>query len=267
MRQPFFVVGLMRSGTTLLYRLLVDHPRIALTNEARVVDFLAQCCRHAAVPFLDVEECDFIAPVELHGLVQAEHTDLFAEVFRKHAVAALEEFYARRFAGKQFTHWGEKLPSAQAAIELQSVYPHARYVILVRDPRDGWCSFDDYREREQVPPALLEHTPERYGRTWTNVHANLEKYLEHRLSVRYEDLVRAPRRVVGEVLDFLGLDGADELVRALDTERSFTGHGSSRSPAASIGRWRRDLDQATVAQIERHADEAMRRRGYEPAGG
>ena len=49
-KQPFFIVGLMRSGTTYLYRLLADHPKIALTNEARVADFLTFCCRLAGIP-------------------------------------------------------------------------------------------------------------------------------------------------------------------------------------------------------------------------
>ncbi len=43
MRQPFFIVGTGRSGSTLLQRLLAAHPRIALTNEGHVADFLYYC--------------------------------------------------------------------------------------------------------------------------------------------------------------------------------------------------------------------------------
>jgi len=34
MKQPFFIAGMMRSGTTYLYRLLADHPAIALTRNS-----------------------------------------------------------------------------------------------------------------------------------------------------------------------------------------------------------------------------------------
>ena len=60
------------------------------------------------------------------------------------------------------------------------------------------------------------------------------RYLDNRILVRYEDLTRQPERTLGVVLSFLGLSGAEELVRAFDMKRSFEGHGSSRSPEASI---------------------------------
>jgi hypothetical protein len=64
------------------------------------------------------------------------------------------------------------------------------------------------------------------------------------------------------VLDFLDLSGADGLVKELNQEESFRSHGSSSSPAASIGRWRDDLSSEELAQIEAGARALMARCGY-----
>ena len=53
MSQPIFIAGLGRSGTTMLYRLLDRHPRIAMTNEARVADFLVFASSFAGIDLLD----------------------------------------------------------------------------------------------------------------------------------------------------------------------------------------------------------------------
>jgi hypothetical protein len=37
---PFFITGTGRSGSTFLYLLLRAHPKIAITNEARIIDAL-----------------------------------------------------------------------------------------------------------------------------------------------------------------------------------------------------------------------------------
>ena len=42
MKQPFFILGSGRSGSTFLYHLLSAHPQVALTNEANLADALVE---------------------------------------------------------------------------------------------------------------------------------------------------------------------------------------------------------------------------------
>lgn len=262
MKQPFFIVGLMRSGTTYLYRLMENHPRIGLTNEARVADFLAFCCKFANVPFLDQQELDFITPTSVRGIIQHRHCKLFSSIFLKHAEAALEEFYQQTFADKDFTHWGEKLPSPGTALAMQASYPNPKYIVLLRDPRDTWCSVLDYRKRVRVGPEFANHTPTAFGKSWGSTYTGYLTYLSHHLEVHYENLVNSPEQTLTAVLDFLGLSGAEDLVNGLNHEASFRHHGTSRSPSASIGRWRDTLDAKIVLEIEAGAGDMMKRCGY-----
>lgn len=265
MKQPFFIVGLMRSGSTYLYRLLADHPQIGLTNESRVADFIAFCCRYSGVKFREVKELDFITPTSVRGFVQEEDIELFSPIFVRHAIAALEEYYLQLFAHKQFTHWGEKLPTTGAALAMQKAYPHARYIILVRDPRDAWCSVLHYRATKRVRPEIAQQTAGDWGKSWNNVYDGYLTYLNHFLEVHYEDLVRNPLATLTEILDFLGLAGAQELVDRLDHEESFRRHGSAPSAIASIGRWEKELTPETVGEIEHSAAKMMLRFGYRPS--
>ena len=257
MRRPFFIIGLMRSGTTLLYRYLRDHPKIALTNEAHVADFLAQCCRHAAVPFRETATAEYLSAVDLIGVIHEREVSAFARIFRSHAKAALEEFYRERFGGKDFSHWGDKLPGAFTAMELQDVYPAVRFVAIVRDPRDVWCSIRDYRRRAEVPRSWMALTADQLGQVWVNTYRNFSAYLRHCHLLTYEDLLRDPRSVLVEVYKFLGLEFLVPPNVAFDVE-----HATSASPRGSIGRWRTTLSRDEREAIEAHAGVLMDELGY-----
>ena len=73
---------------------------------------------------------------------------------------------------------------------------------------------------------------------------------ERTLEVRYEDLVRAPVDVARDVSSFLQSD-AEPLGRAFQAA-----HGRS------VGRWRHELDEAQLADVEREAGALLRELGY-----
>jgi len=266
MKQPFFIVGTGRCGSTLLYNLLSQHPRVALTNESRVIDFLAFCVNFAAVPLREPVEFEYLETMRLHGMVLPEHTERFAPLFRRHAIAALEEFYRDRFADKEFTHWGDKLPSLASLADIQAAYPHAKFVALVRDPRDGWCSFRAYRETPRMRrlyPAWTEQGVEPWSRGWHNTYSGFDTYLEHLHWLRYEDLVTDRAAALSGVLEFLELDAGEAARARHDHDETFDEHGTARTPAASIGRWRDELDAGDVGTIEVACGALMPRFGYD----
>ena len=264
-KQPFFVVGLGRTGSTYLYHLLGAHPRIALTNEGRVADFLLFCSRYGVVPQKEEQKFILHREITLHGIVANDCSEVLARVFQRHALQMLEEFYEEQFADKEFTHWGDKLPWPSTAVELQTAYPHARYIILIRDPRAIAASLLSYSTRQHLPAAALlqEQSPEQWGSYWNNSYRELAKYLKHHLVVRYEDMVADPLRETTRMLDFLSLDGAEELVELASTRETFKGHATSASPEESLRRWQKALTAEQIETIEKLCAEQMRVHGYE----
>ena len=79
--------------------------------------------------------------------------------------------------------------------------------------------------------------------------------------VRYEDLVRDPAATLTPLLTALGLDAAPEtvarLIAAADAPE-LRGHGTSGSPAASIGRWRADLSPELGSAVAKAFGDLLR---------
>jgi hypothetical protein len=74
------------------------------------------------------------------------------------------------------------------------------------------------------------------------------------MQVRYEDVIADPRRQVGAMLDFIGLPWTE------DFERQFANY-----PFVSgrVEGFRRDLDAASLAILERTIAPTLRSLGYE----
>jgi hypothetical protein len=155
-------------------------------------------------------------------------------------------------------------------------YPQAKVVHMVRDGRDVVCSLlekgwlrsdrggaDDVgspygeRPRSWVEPGRLpefQAASEATRAAWA-----WRSYLvaarggapQATLEVRYEDLAGDPDATAGHIADHIGAD-AQELATALRDVH-----------AQSVGRWRRDLTEEQVADVEAEAGPLLRELGYE----
>lgn len=269
--QPLFVLGSGRCGSTLLYQLLAAHPRIAMTNEARLVDLLYFFHALAGQPAFERREHELGGErVTLTGVVGARWAARLADVVRDHAGPMLLDFYRREFPGRDFAYFGDKLPSPLAAGSFGAVFPGIRCLTLVRDPRDVICSLRDYSARPDVrtaDPSFRVGDLRDYCVAWRGLYADCLDYLPGNLAVRYEDLAREPARELERVMEHLGLAVAPEQLAAeADAAREAfrRGHATTGSVDESIGRWRRDLppaDRAVVAEVCRSV---LERCGYEP---
>jgi len=72
--------------------------------------------------------------------------------------------------------------------------------------------------------------------------------------VRYEELIEDPVSTLAPLLGFLGLDAAPaaDMVAAASGEftEAMSQHITAPDPSASIGRWRRDLEDSLTERCE-----------------
>jgi hypothetical protein len=263
---PFLIVGSGRCGSTWVYRVLREHPRLALTNEAHVLDLLCICAHLAEIPRSRTLRLHFRPEVvDVHGIVSPDEIAHFAPVFAEHAIACCEAFYRRRFPDKDILYWGDKLPGPAAIQGAFPAWPDTKVLVLVRDPRDVLCSWRAYGKVERVArndPGMATMAAESHARTWAQSYREL-LLLEGRSCVlRYEDLLADPRASFTRVLDYLGLGWTPEVEAALAGNDTFVSHGTASSAAASAGRWRSELPAGDLAIVERHCGEIMARYGY-----
>jgi hypothetical protein len=261
----FFIIGSGRCGTTLMHRLLDAHPQIGVCNEGRVVEALQFMHAFASLPAFDEQDFSFQFPVRLHGWVGRPYVDAFARTIAEFAPAILARFFERQFPDQDHALWGDKLPGDTSTAGLLGMLPDTRFVVLSRDPRDVYCSWQSYTSRPDVianNPSMRPPNADQLAHSWRNYYDSALRCLPHKIHVRYPDLLADARAELLRVMAFLGLPLAPEQDAALDQSQLFAEHGTSASPEGSLGRWRRDLGAEERAVIEGVCGPLMQSLGY-----
>jgi Sulfotransferase family len=258
-RTPFFITGAPRSGSTFLYYILKTHPKVAFTNEARVLDAISLAFEALTLPF-GVRS----GGSGMMGLVSAESAPVLGEIFRKHARQIFEEFYEQTF-DHDFTHFGDKLPDPHSAGMAARLDPNVRIVMLVRDPRDVVCSFRSLQKSDHdLGPRgdeMRAQPVSHFAHLWRNTYDILLELAPTMHRVDYVDLIRRTRVEVVRMLEFLRLPMTPEVEHAIATNDTIGGHGTSRTAEESIGRWRRDLPAEDTKLVEEVCGPMMARLG------
>src|SRR3954470_340371 len=251
--RPIFVVGSMRSGST-LFRLILDaHPRIAISEETGFMGGLA-AAKHI--------------PNWRHGRNWYERLGFSEQEFD----ARLREFYAGLFErhalaqGKQ--RWGEKTPFHSRHIaEMATVFPDAVFVGIVRHPGAVVHSLmRKFHYGAEDAAAYWDSTNREILRR------GLELGEQRFALLRYEDLVQHPEETLHDLVDFLGEPWSDDLLRhqeiqaARGTPRVSAGKTGTRDPITTdlAHRWADGLPPADRELLDAVAGPLARFLGYEP---
>ena len=215
MTPPLVVLGVSRSGTTLLRVILDRSPGLAIPDESFFVPLLAR--RHGKA----VEVASFLDDVaRIHairdwGLSIADVAPrIRSGMPTGEAIAAIYDAYAEA-AGKP--RWGDKTPMYMRHLSLlDELFPDAQYVHLIRDGRDAALSFLQMPEGTYTRTWAHPTTPAEFACLWRKEVADA-RALGRRVGtaryheVRYEALVADPDATVRAICAF-----ADAPVRAGD---------------------------------------------------
>jgi Flp pilus assembly protein TadD len=205
-RSHAFLVGFARSGTTLLEQVIATHPdMVALGERPVMIDAESQfLSRAGGVLRLADAVSDLLEPLR----------DAYWRRAREFGVDP---------AGKVFV---DKHPLGAIRLPLIfKVFPEARIIFALRDPRDVVLSC--FRRSFAINGVTYEFdTLERAATMYDAVMSAAESYFErlpikvHR--IRYEDLVADFENEVRALCEFLGVDWTDKLKDFATTERAIS---------------------------------------------
>lgn len=276
-----FVVGVARSGTTLLRLMLDAHPELAIPHETHFIpaalrepDLSREGFFRLLTEFPTWEDLNTPAETFREALLRVEPFDISE---------GLRAFY-RLYAGRRGKRrWGDKTPSYSRHIrKIHEALPEARFIHILRDGRDVAVSL---RHLWFSPGTSMEAL----ATQWCELIAEARQqgqgtpfYLE----VRYEDLVKEPVRELRRICRFLDLPYLPEMMsyhqaarlrleevetrRAPDgrviitkDERLHLHRFTSQPPQSSrIGRWRDELTPDQLAAYESIAGDLLDDLGY-----
>ncbi len=281
-----FIVGVTRSGTTLLRLMLDAHPDLAIPPETH---FVPQLIKTANKRGASCEEAHGVVTGHRQwgdfGLDSGELLRRYCALDRIEAepvVRTFFELYAER-EGKP--RWGDKTPNyIKRMRQIQRTIPEARFVHMIRDGRDAALS--RFKRLLKEPPPI-ETVAERWVKKIEGARADGEQLGQY-LEVQYESLVRDTEPELRRVCEFLELpwdpailryyeraeDRLAEMVRDLPGEegkpmrpadhRREAHLLTSKPPDPSrLARWKEEMDPAQNALFEGVAGDLLSELGYE----
>ncbi len=284
-RTPFpFVVGMNRSGTTLLRMMLDAHPRLTIPPETHFIPDLIQVEKRED-PTVDVF-CEVITAQREWGDFGFDEQTLRArlegldELGAATAIRAFFELYAE-LQGKP--RYGDKTPRYVSRMRaIQRALPEARFVHVIRDGRDVALSVLDRTVKDLTVAAVAGRWQEKVSKARRDA-----PRLRHYLEIRYEDLIVEPEGTLREICEFIELDfdeamldyherageRLEEMKRELpaeggktklSVERRMATHAKTREPPDPnrVARWRTHMSPEDRAEFEETAGDTLADLGY-----
>lgn len=231
-----------------------------MTNEAGFVALLRKAETLAVTP--STEPIDDGEGFTTVGVVPKPYVEHATHAFRAAAGTFVDVFADS--VGAAGRYYGDKVHSHNDVAFLLRTFPDVRFVVLVRDLRDVLVSSYTFQERQATAwqEASFVQRCEHLARFDEELHRLLEGRGDP--VVRYEDLIARPEGELARIFGSLGLEMDEAVAAWLDGEANslFRSHGTSTSPADSVGRWRTMLQPEQQAMANDVLGPALARRGY-----
>ena len=170
--------------------------------------------------------------------------------------------------------WIEKTTSTEIyAQELARIFPKAKFIHIVRDPRDNWGSlksgwekryqhFND--EENRLKQSLLERGD--LGMKMGKLNAEVLGEDRYRL-LRFEDLTSDPKTYMKELASFIGINYSETMEYPSTfgfpwKGNNFEGVKHDKPSTVNVARWRERISDSDAKLIEFHYREEMKYFGY-----
>jgi len=240
---PLFLVGSERSGTTLLRLMLDHHPEIAFEKE---FDFVVTKVSDAGEFPSPHDYVEWIATVRGANYAidrSLDYRELVNDFLHQKQAASGGKPYVGATVHRNFDR-------------LRFLWPDARYIHLMRDPRDvarsvlqkGWAG-NIYQASEFWIQA---------ENCWDSLVPHLRS--DQAVEIHYEDLVMRTESVLTEICRFVGVDYSEKML-------GYRADAPQYPPPdpSLVAQWKTKLAPRKVALVELRAVRLMESRGYAPS--
>jgi hypothetical protein len=289
-----FIAGNSRSGTTMIGEALSLHTDVFMLTELHFFEQLWDPSdRDRRLD--EAEAAELTARLITHqraaGVLQrvdvapylAEARERVARLDGRAPWAPAEVF--RAFLLDETRVNGKRIPCEQTPRnvffidDILALYPEARVVVMVRDPRDVLASQKNKwrarllgqrtgAPRREMLRLRANYHPITMSVLWNASIRAGDRFAGHERvhTLRFEDVLVEPEQTLRRLCEFLGLAYEEGMLDVPQVKSSYERTDAPRgiNPQAS-GRWRRGgLTEAEIYLCQRLTGDGMRAHGYEP---
>ncbi len=289
----FFIVGMGRSGSTLLQLLLDAHPHVRVSFESLFIIFLFKKYAHKKKwnkNLLEAFYKDLFWEEKIHSLWEIDRKKLRDQILSQPENTDFGKLcrlvhlnFISLYEKKEIRIIGDKNPINTLQIpELLQVFPEAKFIHLARDPRAVCLSQIKAGFYPNVVSAAL------MWRDYEQLIAKTKsKFPEQFFSLKYEDLVNGPTDCLKSVFHFLGvgfqasvleyhkkISAFKELVDEKEPDHKkemqlkiFSKfHKNLATPinTNSLDKWKEEMPENQIRLVEGITAEKMKNYTYEP---
>lgn len=171
--------------------------------------------------------------------------------------------------------WIEKTTSTEIyALELAQMFPNAKFIHIIRDPRDNWASLKSgwdkrYRYFNDDARRLKQSMFERGKLGMEFAKHNLEAIGTDRYRViKFEDLTLNPEAVMRDLANFIGLVFSEKILVTTTfgfgwEGNNFEGMKTDKPSTINVNRWRERISEEDAKLIEYYFKDIMVHFGYQ----
>ncbi len=224
--RPLFIVGMMRSGTTLVEQILASHPDVCGAGELHDINTIV-------LEILDTKEDGQFSADSVINLCQDRCNALSKRYLDRLTQISPDARYVTDKMPQNFLHLGI----------IAFLFPRARIIHCIREPLDTCvsCYFQNFGTAHPYT-----HSLEQLGQYYREYHRLMHHWQKvidiPILDIGYEELVSDQEGITRKLLEFCDLEWNDQCLRFYENKRAVAtlSHEQVRKPvyAHSIGRWK-----------------------------
>ncbi|HUA64313.1 MAG TPA: sulfotransferase [Alphaproteobacteria bacterium] len=280
-KRGLFIGGCQKSGTTLLMTLLDSHPQLIVFPEEttylqRQYRFRRLKGYRAKLKFLlegtaaerlgtgsysGFDHWRFVTlAMEFVNRAWINDSLLFSETIRAYGITMGAVW-------RNCVRWVEKTPKSETyPKELDELFPDAKLIQMVRDPRAVIASRKQWNIRQKghyTEAHGLAREWNRCARQTPRLRSNPDRFLV----VQYESLVRNPMKVLRDICSFGGFEFSESMLEPTRAGNGWQGNSAFHKAligisAAPVEKWKDCLTEHEIWWIELHCRRGMELAGY-----
>lgn len=289
-KPPIFIIGNPRSGTSLLRLMLTCHPNIVIPPEsgfaiwwkskysrfrprdwnskALLSNSLDDILSSKKIEFLNLNKPDLVR------FCESPSVSSYAEL-----VDRIYKYYAHSI-GKRNARWGDKNNFYLLHIpDIQELFPEARYIHIIRDPRDVVSSYLSLRNvtGKYAPslPAAVPQAIEQWCQNIRTIQNALARISQKQvIEIRFEDLVNHPESTLNKICEFLDEPFDTNMLTYPEINKEqeleppdfleWKAKTLEAPNPASIGKFQTILSGEEIMEINERAKDLLKSYGYSP---